>query len=154
MKPCANSIDPRQQRYLIWLIVLLGLFALRVIAQPLALQWPEPLLPSFDDWHSAALPYPLLLLAQCAILVTGLIVIWRFRHRQLNPRPMLGGVVYRLGWIYWSVMVARLLFGVTVFRDVHWFTQVLPALFHLLLANFLMLVGDYLRSARYQAIQA
>jgi len=36
--------------------------------------------------------------------------------------------------------------GLTILSGVHWFAQALPALFHLLLANFVMLTGDYMRS--------
>ena len=42
-----------------WLLLLL--FAFRVVAQPLALVVDSALLPPFESWHSAALPYGLLL---------------------------------------------------------------------------------------------
>ena len=50
--------SPASQRYAPWLWLLLGLFALRVVAQPLALQVDTQLLPRFESWHGGLLPYP------------------------------------------------------------------------------------------------
>ena len=47
-------------------MLLLGLFVFRVIAQLLVLNLNLPLLPPFDAWHSALLPYPTLVAAQIA----------------------------------------------------------------------------------------
>jgi membrane protease YdiL (CAAX protease family) len=145
MKHSATSIPAPQRRYGGWLTLLMALFAFRVLAQPVAAQWHVALLPSFDDWHSGAVPYPLLLISQCLILFVGIAVTRFFYRRELSPRRRLGTCLLYLGWIYWGVMSMRLLLGVTLLNNVHWFTQTLPALFHLLLANFLMLVGEFLR---------
>ena len=128
------------------------LFALRVLAQPLAAHWPTDMLPSFDDWYSATLPYSVLLVSQGVILVIGLYLSWRVFSHRLALMPVLGNWLYRFGWVYWLVMFARLMFGITILNGVHWFAQTLPALFHLLLANFLMLLGDDLRSDNRQGV--
>jgi hypothetical protein len=39
------------QRYAPWLWLLLGLFVLRVVSQPLALLVDTPLRPRFESWH-------------------------------------------------------------------------------------------------------
>src|SRR5262245_46545479 len=51
------------------LSVLLGLFAIRVIAQPMSLVVSNALIPPFESWYSGVVPYPVLLAAQVAILV-------------------------------------------------------------------------------------
>ncbi|MBM3769903.1 MAG: hypothetical protein FJW27_01160 [Acidimicrobiia bacterium] len=53
----------------LWLWLLTGLFALRVVAQPMSLLLEHPLLPRFEAWHSDALPYGLLVASQILILV-------------------------------------------------------------------------------------
>ncbi len=131
-----------------WLILLLGLFAVRVIIQLQLMVSPISHFSEFNDWHSAVLPYPFLYFCQALILAGGWLYVWRLFTTRVRPNPNLGKLLYSLGWLYWSVMFVRLILGFTLMRDVHWFAQELPALFHLLLANILMLVGHYHRQAK------
>jgi len=131
-----------------WLILLLGLFAVRVIIQLQLAINPVTNFSEFDEWHSATMSYPILLGSQVLILVSGWVYVWRLFTSRVAQRPQLGIVLYTLGWLYWSVMLVRLILGLTLYRDVHWFAQEIPALFHLLLANMLMLVGNFHRQPR------
>jgi len=154
MTPCPKIIPTVQRRYGNWLLLIMTLFAIRVAAQPVAAHWPMASLPSFDDWHSATLPYPVLLGSQFVILIVGVAVIQRFYSHRLAPRPVLGMWLLSFGGIYWVVMVSRLLLGFTLLSNLHWFAQTLPALFHLLLANFVMLTGEYLRKPLGSSLSA
>jgi len=131
-----------------WLIILLGLFTFRVVIQLQVMAGPIEHFPKFDDWHSAIMPYPLLYSCQAMILAAGGVYIWRLFTTSVIQNPKLGNILYVLGWIYWLVMFIRLMLGLTLLVDIHWFSQTLPALFHLLLANILLLVGQYHRRAR------
>ncbi len=136
----------RTQRQLgAWMILLLGLFSVRVVVQLQVLSNPITYLPEFEDWYSAVIPYQHLLISQAVILAGGWVYVWRLFNTRVVPNPRLGRALYFIGWIYWSVMFIRLILGFTLLSDVHWFAQELPALFHLLLANILMLVGQYHR---------
>ena len=54
--------------HLLLLAIFTAAFLFRVMAQLLQALWPLDVLPSFESWHSATLPYPLLLVSQLAIL--------------------------------------------------------------------------------------
>ena len=82
---------------------------------------------------------------QLAVLAGGVLLVWRFFTNPGQRRPLLGRVINNLAWVYWGAMFLRLLLGLTLLQDVHWFARSLPALFHLVLANMLMLLGDYHR---------
>ena len=40
-------------------------------------------------------------------------------------------------------MLARLLLGMTVYRQTRWFTSYLPTAFHLVLASWILLYGQF-----------
>lgn len=61
-----NSVDKSEnliasKHYAKWLWLCVGLFALRVIAQAVALVFPSDFLPAFESWHGGVLPYAVLL---------------------------------------------------------------------------------------------
>jgi hypothetical protein len=131
------------QRYAPWLWLLLGLFVLRVIAQPLALQVDTPLLPRFESWHSGLLPYPVLVLTQL-IIVLGLARTSRaFTSGAVVPRAGIGTAAIAFGSVYFVAMAARLVLGATALADQRWFASPLPTFFHLVLAAFLLLYGHF-----------
>jgi len=134
-----------------WLLLLLALFAFRVISQLLVMQASISYLPEFETWHSSTVPYPALVACQLLILIGGALCIWRMFNTQVVGKPKLGVVLYVTGWIYWSAMFIRMILGLTLLREVFWFAQTLPALFHLILANFLMLLGQFHRQITVRA---
>ncbi len=133
---------------MLWL--LLALFCLRVFAQLLQWVFPTEYLPPFAAWHSAALPYGVLLLSQVLIVILMTFVCIRFSQGRVTRNRFLGGVLLVTGTIYLVVMLVRLFIGVFVLPDHHWFGQLLPASFHLVRAVYMLLVGcfHYSRPAR------
>ena len=124
--------------------VLVALFAFRVAAQPLSLAVHAGL-PPFESWHSAALPYGVLLASQLAILGAFGWATYRFGAGGLTPRRSLGVAALWLGGIYFAAMTARLVLGVTLLRDVRWFASPIPTVFHLVLAGWILLFGHFHR---------
>lgn len=142
-----NDTAPLHQRYLPWMLALAALFVLRVLVQ--AVQWagPVPFLPSFDTWQGSGLPYPALLASQVlivALLARALVVV---RSRSITPATWKHRACFVLGGAYFAAMAFRLAAGLTFLSDVGWFAESLPALFHLVLATFVLLFGHYVYSA-------
>ena len=126
-----------------WLWLLLGLFCFRVLAQLLEARWNLPFLPAFEAWHSALLPYGLLLLAQALIIALCAKVALGFSNGSARPSRRVGAVCLSIGGLYLAVMLARLALGLFVLPSHPWFGAHLPTLFHLVLACFLLLVGAF-----------
>ena len=122
---------------------MLGLFIVRVIAQPLSLVVDSPLLPRFESWHGGVLPYPALLLAQLLIIAWFARTAWRFSKGDVAPHRRRGIWVTAFGVVYFLTMLARLILGLTVMRESRWFTSYLPTFFHVVLASFLLLYGHF-----------
>src|SRR5215210_1086863 len=93
------------QRYAGAFWLLLFLFAFRVVAQPLSLVVQTAMLPRFESWHSATLPYPVLLASQVAILVGLVWTAWRFTTGEVTPRRRLGVAALIFGGLYFSAML-------------------------------------------------
>ena len=142
-----NDTAPLHQRYLPWMLALAALFVLRVLAQ--AVQWagPVPFLPPFDTWQGSGLPYPALLVSQ--VLIVGLLAraLAVVRSRSITPATWKHRACFVLGGAYFAAMAFRLAAGLTFLSDVGWFAESLPALFHLVLATFVLLFGHYVYSA-------
>jgi hypothetical protein len=123
-----------------WL--LFGLFAFRVVAQPLSLV-VDAGLPSFESWHSATLPYGVLLASQVLILLAMGWANHRLRAGLLEPRRSIGFAALTFGGIYFAAMVARLVLGLTVLSHSRWFASAVPTVFHLVLAGWLLVYGHF-----------
>ena len=131
---------------LLW--TLLALFAGRVAGQLAVVNGMAPFLPSMDQWQSGLVPYPALLAAQVAILVSlGLVCVQFSRGRGyfVKRRRWLGTPLWIAGWIYAGAMVVRYAVWMTVRPDQRWTGDLIPVVFHILLAVFLLVVSDYHR---------
>jgi hypothetical protein len=131
------------QRYGRWLWVLLALFVVRVVAQPLALVISAPFLPPFESWHSGVLPYPGLVIAQFLIIAWLARTAWRLSRGQVVPNHRLGIWMLIFGGIYFAVMLMRLVLGLTVLSTNRWFSSIVPTIFHLVLASYLLVYGHF-----------
>ena len=131
------------RRYAPWLWVLAALFCVRVIAQPVALILHPGFLPPFDAWHSAVIPYALLLASQGIILFWLAWTAMRFSTAAVTPNRRIGVNALILGTLYFSVMALRLLLGATILHDQRWFARPLPTIFHLVLATYLILFAHF-----------
>jgi uncharacterized protein len=127
---------------------LLALFALRVAGQMLVVLEVAPWLPPMDEWQSGLLPYPVLLFMQVIIIVVlGMVSVQFSRRRGLSVRPdrRLGGVLWVVGWIYASSMVVRYGATMTMRPEKRWTGDLIPVVFHLVLASFLLTVAGHHR---------
>ena len=131
-----------------WALTGLGLaFLARVLGQAVQKWAPVSFLPPFDDFQGSGLPYPALLTAQVAILVTTVVVAVRMRSGKSLLSPRLVVPVTVAGVIYLAVMAVRLVLGLSVLSHSGWFSTWIPTVFHLVLASEVMLIGAYQRRA-------
>ena len=122
---------------LLW--ALLALFSLRVLGQFLVATGQAPFLPPMDEWQSGLLPYPLLLVSQIAILAALATVCVQFSQGKgyfVRPQKWLGTPLYVAASIYAAGMLVRY----TLLRR-----DVIPVIFHLVLASFLLVVSQHHR---------
>ncbi len=123
------------------MVALTILFAGRVVAQLIQAIQPVGWLPSFEAWHGGALPYWALLSVQAAILAAMGILLWKLNGSRIKPRRWKYLACYAIGSVYFAVMGFRLVSGLTILSGIPWFAKSLPALFHLVLAAFVLLLG-------------
>lgn len=121
-------------------------FLVRVVGQVIQVFWPVSFLPTLEMWQGSGLPYPILLPAQIVILGFMGWVSWRmavgrtvFGHRASKG-------LFIFGVLYFLVMGARLVLGLTIYSDILWFASPIPASFHLVLAAEVMLISAYDRA--------
>jgi hypothetical protein len=133
----------------ILLAFLTAAFVFRVGAQALQAWAPVPWLPPFDSWHSATMPYPLLLASQLMILAVQVWVLAALLAGRQRPRRWLGVMLVVFGAVYFAFMLFRLVAGQTLLAHVPWFQPVVPTVFHLVLAAFLLVLADF--HLRFQA---
>jgi uncharacterized protein len=129
--------------YAKWLWLFLLLFIVRVIAQPIALLTSAPFLPPFESWHSGVLPYPALVVAQLLIIAWFARTAWRFSREEVVPSYRLGSWMLVFGGVYFATMLVRLVLGLTVLSNNRWFSSILPTIFHLVLASYLLVYGHF-----------
>ncbi|MCA1979850.1 MAG: hypothetical protein LDL19_11500 [Thiobacillus sp.] len=125
------------KRALLWILVVL--FLLRILAQPLANF--IPVLPPFEAWQGSRLPYPVLLAFQLAILAAMVATTLYTRRAQRPHRPRLARALTLMGAAYFAAMFARLVAGAAWEDAPLWFQRPLPAIFHLVLASWLLLIA-------------
>ena len=138
-----SDVALRQRRYVLWLSVLFCLFVFRVAAQLIQKIFNLPFLPPFVDWDSGALSYGLLLCSQFLIILILCWIIFAFARMTLVPRRRLGKWLLAFGTVYFGVMVFRLIAGLTFAARDPWLGAKIPALFHIVLASFVLLVGHF-----------
>ena len=138
-----SGSSEHSRKYAPWLWVLLAIFICRVIAQLSLTMFDIPFLPPFEAWHSGALPYTQLLVSQVLIIVLMTFVALRFSQGIVEAKRWLGISLLAPGSLYFSVMVVRLLIGITGISEIVWFNRPIPSFFHIVLAAFVLLVGHY-----------
>jgi len=127
--------------YASWLWILAALFAVRVVAQPLAAVLPPGFLPPFETWAAGGLPYPVLLASQILILGWLSMTAWRVSSGHVVSRPQVGRVMLPLATVYLVGSVARLVLGATLLGHIGWFASPIPTVFHVVLATYLLVYG-------------
>ncbi|MCZ6640708.1 MAG: hypothetical protein O7F71_03975 [Gammaproteobacteria bacterium] len=130
------------------LTTLLALFCFRVSAQ--LVQWLHsvPWLPDFESWHSGALPYAWLLVSQGLIIIVFTGVIVRIQLSWYGYYDLRVKLLLAIGWVYFAFMLLRFVLSVTLLPSHPWFGATLPALFHIVLATMLLVLGYYEKNLR------
>lgn len=130
------------------LTFLLAAFVGRVLAQLIQASVGVTWLPPFAAWAAGGLPYPALLAIQIAIIAAAVLTIRKLARGRIRPRRTWARWLTWLGGVYFAAMAARLAAGQTFLADQPWFAASLPAIFHLVLAAFLLTLGHYHRTRR------
>ena len=125
------------------LLLLLLLFCFRVLAQFVQLSDGLSFLPGFDAWHSASIPYPALLGSQLLIIFVSVFVIRKIHNGSYRANSTRSKILFWLGWLYFISMFARFILSITIMQSHAWFGATLPAIFHMVLALFLLVLGSY-----------
>jgi hypothetical protein len=128
---------------LLW--ALSFLFALRVLGQAVQHWAPQRLLPAFDEFQGSSLPYWFLLSAQILILAAMALFSWRVQAGTLAPGPRAARVLAWGGGIYMAGSLARIAVGLAVPAAPDWFRTWIPAIFHVVLAAFVLTLAVYHR---------
>ena len=131
------------KKYSYGLGILLIIFCFRVGAQFVQFVSPVAFLPPFEDWQSGALSYEVLAVSQIIIIFVLLRFVLRISSGKEIPDRKAGQVYLIFGWAYFGIMAFRLLAGLTFAEGHSWFGALIPAMFHLVLASFLILLGRF-----------
>ena len=128
-------------------IALLGIaFFGRVVGHIIQITMPVALLPPLESWKGSQLPDPVLLAAQIIILILFVVVVRRMAAGSMVIPLRWTYPTIVLGVIYFLVMTARFVLGLTILADDKWFAAPIPASFHLVLASAVILIGAYDRT--------
>jgi uncharacterized protein len=127
---------------------LLCLFAMRVTGQLLVAFGAAPWLPPMDEWQSGLLAYPVLLPTQAITLIVFGIVAVQFSWRRgyfVRRNRRLGTALWVFGWIYAGSMVVRYIVTMALRPEKRWTGDLIPVVFHIILASFLLTVAGHHR---------
>ena len=119
------------------------LFAGRVAGQALQAWAPQPWLPPLERWQGSSIDYRILLATQLLMLAAMAWASFRAWRGVLVTRPTLGRVLAWLGALYMAGSVARIVVGLAVPGAPPWFSTWIPAIFHLVLAGFVLALARY-----------
>jgi hypothetical protein len=123
--------------------LLAGLFSLRVAGQAVQHWAPQDFLPDFDAFQGSSLPYPVLLMFQLVILAWMARTILRVARGSATPNRRLGRWLAWLGGLYMAGSILRIVVGLAIPSAPAWFSTWIPALFHLVIAGFVVVAGDF-----------
>ena len=151
--PSYAAKDGRCRAYARALGALAGLFALRVAAQALHRWLPADTAPAGLSYRGV-LPDGLLLAIQVFILALMISIACEvgagLRRRNQRAARVLGLV----GAIYLAGSLARIVAGLVLPHATPWFTAWVPALFHVVLALFIVTLAAYHATARPRVAHA
>jgi hypothetical protein len=135
--------DPRRRRYALLLGSLTLLFALRVAAQALQRWAPVDWLPPFRDFQGSGIPYWLLLALQVLIFAMMLAVTFDVEGGQRRRNPRASTMLRWIGGLYMAGSLGRIAVGLALPGAPAWFTTWIPAIFHVVLATFVLTLAAY-----------
>ncbi|MCC6790507.1 MAG: hypothetical protein IT336_02420 [Thermomicrobiales bacterium] len=132
------------------MLVLSGLFFMRVLGQLLVARKQRRWLPPMEQWQSGLMPYPALLGSQAAILTLQTAIELQSLRGDgvlVEPRPRFGRILRRLSVVYFGAMLFRYVYSMTRFPERRWFGKTIPIVFHCVLATYLFLYSRLISSA-------
>lgn len=138
-----NIKSNKPKSFLPYLIILLGLFVFRVLAQLLQYKFNLSFLPPFQSWDSGTLPYGILIALQLTVVFVLSKTIYKIALHKVKPNLKTVYIFVTLGTLYFAIMLFRLIAGLTLLHDLKWFLYPIPSFFHLILASFLILFGYF-----------
>jgi len=133
------------------LALLTLLFALRVLGQVLVAFFGVTWLPAMEQWFSGLIRYPLLLIIQILFLllmvkITG--EIWRGKGAFAVPRPHWSQFLMKFSAVYAAAMALRYALTMILRPEMRWRGDIIPILFHFVLAGFIGVLGHYHQRSR------
>ncbi len=132
-----------QRQYFYWLLWPYILFIFRVCAQLIQKYYAFGFLPPFESWYSGALSYQWLLISQIVIIALLTLVMRNFYRGQVREKYGMGIFLMVSGASYFSLMVFRLIAGLTFAGHHPWLGAKIPAIFHIVLASFVLIAGHF-----------
>lgn len=129
-----------------FLLVLLLLFALRVVGQILVVLRAPTWLPPMESGQWNLMPYRFLLPIQLAFVSFMAWLVVSFlaeRGVAVEPRPTLGWFLIGFSGIYAGAMAVRYAVRMRRRSDQRWLGGTIPIFFHWVLASFLLVLGSY-----------
>jgi len=129
------------------MILLSGLFLLRVIGQVLVTYAGVDWLPEEGHWQSGLLPYPALLASQIVILAVMAAIArdaWRGWGWFVASRPKVGRYLRIASVVYFTAMIVRYIVTMALHPDWFPFEHSIPTFFHCILAIYLYLYSGLL----------
>jgi hypothetical protein len=138
------SSASRQFAALLW--GLTTLFVLRVLCQAIQRWLPQQWLPGFEKFQGSNFPYPALLGVQLFIIILMVHFSLRVQRRTFSPDARTAKAVTWLGGIYMLGSLLRISIGLSVPDAPPWFSTWIPAIFHLVLAGYVITLALYQRN--------
>ncbi len=132
------------------IILIPILFFLRVIAQIYAFVYPEQtLLPNFEQFQSGLMPYFWLLVSQIIILMAMALATYNGLTFQGPLYPERNGVrkfLRMFAGTYILSQLVRFFVQMLFFENRHWYDDLIPMVFHVLLGIYLFCISIRSRS--------
>jgi hypothetical protein len=120
------------------MFVLTSIFALRVAGQAVQLWYPQSWLPPLAEWQGSSLDYAILLPAQLAILAAMGWTSLRAWSGAWVPRMRAARGLALAGSVYMTAALGRLAIGMAMRSPPAWFAALIPGVFHVVLATFVL----------------
>jgi hypothetical protein len=133
----------RLKVYAAVLYALSAAFVLRILGQAIQRFRPVSLLPPFEAFQGSSLPYAVLLASQIVILGVMVRYAGRLGRGVLVPGRGAGIVLAVAGGAYLAGSLGRIAIGLLVPDALPWFRAWIPALFHVVLALYVVILAHY-----------
>jgi hypothetical protein len=146
--PCTDENSQKRTLHGPLLALLTALFACRVAGQVLVAVVGVTWLPAMERWYSGLIPYPTLLIIQLLMLmfmikITG--EIWQGKGNFAVVRPHWSSFLKIFAAAYAGIMAIRYVLTMIVHPEMRWVGDIIPIIFHFVLAVFIFILGDYHR---------